>query len=98
MRIGRFKKDFKWNYGIEYGDDFYTRNNKVIRVWFFKFKTIPGEGEIIHKELVKGFYYFKYRKATKEKVFETEEPKIIKRICDYLLFDYFAPPKNKKKK
>lgn len=58
MEIGRLKKHFKWNYGIEIRKrpSYRLGFSPFIKIWFFKFKFYPFLGEQFSKKHYRGFY------------------------------------------
>ena len=48
MKLGRLKRDFNWNYGIEFGKSvpWKTGFNPYWYVWCFKFHKLPNEGDV----------------------------------------------------
>jgi len=59
MKIGRIKKDFNWNYGIEIKKcpDWKLGFSPFLRIWFFKLKGLPPTGEMLSREYYQGLRF-----------------------------------------
>lgn len=58
MKIGRLKKDKKWNYGIAFEAYFAKYKTKSIRLWFFKVLEFSNPGAPHRIKGFDGCWYF----------------------------------------
>ena len=61
MKVGRLKRDFKWNWGMSLERDYRTHNPmaKIISIWFFKLNILPDEAAFVDKYDYNGFWWKK---------------------------------------